>query len=529
MNKNTFSFSLTSDEFFSVIHELRNYAACHEHLPENMEAFIAQAEELQLERIQADALAPAAAWMPPQETGGVIVPVPSSLKVITSASVQADPFELAGRLRNTWPGKVYVDYLKHYKLVRLIMRWIYRNGYPFYINQFATYFFNRKAKRWYSLTKLGEFVEKRKILKYKLADAAFVETPEPKVFPPCDQSFLVVPQNRYTFPEIYVATINDAMTYGGTNLILAGGEVVCHDLYDFERDYTSEELHGRTLIDPKLSRIRWLLHDKAPEPILEAATFVDACAPNYAHWMTEVLPRIVLFCADERFKGVPIVVNDGLHKNIMESLFLVAGTEREIIMLPVGRALAVDTLYITSVAGYVPFERRTNKLLGHTHGVFSPWPFDMLRKHIEGLVQNAKGQAWPEKIFLRRNSETRKVTNAAELEELLVGRGYIIVEPEKLTFLQQVQLFKNAKEIVALTGAALSNAIFCKPQTHVAILMSKHEDMIYRYWLNMLAPFQIRIFYVLGNIVKNHDLGIHGDFFVNSSDLIDLLDVIGER
>jgi hypothetical protein len=34
---------------------------------------------------------------------------------------------------------------------------------------------------------------------------------------------------------------------------------------------------------------------------------------------------------------------------------------------------------------------------------------------------------------------------------------------------------------------------------------------------------------VLGNIVKNHDLGIHGDFFVNETALMDLLEVFGKK
>jgi capsular polysaccharide biosynthesis protein len=464
-----------------------------------------------------------------REVADMIEHIHPSSKVRRVKAHQTKQHDIVTRLRNTWLGQIYATHLKCYSLVRLIVQWIWRSGYPFYVTHFSACLFNRKAKRWRPLTKLRYFAKKREISTCKLVEAALVETPEPKVFPASDQSCLSVPHNRYTFPEIFVATINNAMTYGGTNLILAEGEVVCHDLYDFERDYTSEELHGRTLIDPKLRRIRWLFHDEAPESISVAATFVDACASNFAHWITEVLPRIVLFCAEERFKGVPIVVNDGLHKNIMESLFLVAGTEREIITLPIGRALVVDTLYLTSVAGYVPFGRRTNKLLGHSHGVFSPRPFDMLRNQMHGLGQNTKDQVWPEKIFLRRTSGTRKITNAAELEKLMLVRGYVIVEPEKLTFVQQIELFKNAKEIVALTGAALSNAVFCKPGTHVAILMGKHEDMIYNYWSNMLAPLQVRVFYVLGDIVKNHDLGIHGDFFVNETALMDLLEVFGKK
>ena len=319
------------------------------------------------------------------------------------------------------------------------------------------------------------------------------------------------------------------MVYGGTNLVLADGGVVCHDLYDFTRDYTSEELHGRTRIDPKSARIRWLLHDEKPEPIPVAAAFVDACALNYAHWMTEVLPRIVLFCAEERFRDVPIVVNDGLHKNIMESLLFVAGADREIITLPIGRALAVGELYLTSAAGYVPFEWRTKRLSGHSHGMFSPAAFEMLRSRLKAMVTKTDGEGWPEKIFLRRNSGTRIVINTDELERLLVARGYVIVEPEKLTFLQQIQLFENAKTIVAATGAALSNAILCKPGTHVGIFMAKHKHMIYRYWSNMLAPIQVKVSHVLGKIVQNRGLGIHGDFAIDADCVNDLLDSFEEK
>ena len=525
MDDNTSPPPLTPEEAFNVIRELRRDVLRHEQLLEKTMAFLEQhSERSQHTNTEAAASVPTPAWMPSQGRSDVTQCIQSFAKIRKIEAHQIKPYDIVTRLRSTWLGLVYTRRLKRYTLVRLIAQWIWRNGYPFYANHLSARFSNRKAKRWRSLTKLSDFARKREISTYKLTNATVIATPEPKVFPVSDRGYLASPRGQYIYPKIFVATIKHALTYGGTNLILADGEVVCHDLYDFKRDYTSEEFHGRTLIDPKSKRIRWLLHDEAPEPIPVAATFVDACALNYAHWMTEVLPRIALFCADDRFPGVPIVVNEGLHQNIMESLLLVARADREIIVLPVGRALAVNELYLTSVTGYVPFERRTTKLSGHSHGVFSSWAFEILRSHLNALVQKADEEAWPEKIFIRRNSGARKITNTAELERLVVARGYVIVEPEKLTFLQQIQLFKNAKQIVAPTGAALSNAIFCKPGTHVAILMAKHENMIYNYWFNMLAPLQVRVFYVLGNIIKNHDLGIHGDFFVNSSDVLDLLD-----
>jgi len=475
-------------------------------------------------------------WTPSLSESSVAESVESSQKINKIAGVEANSHDIDTGLRNawtglrnTWLGQLYKGHLKRYVFVRRIARWIRRNGYSLYLKCIAVRLFNRTDKRWRSLIKLNDFAKRSEVSIYKFADATVVEIPAPTVFPACDHVYLASPNDRYKFPEIYVASIKNAMTYGGTNLILVDNEVICHDLYNFEHDYTSEEQYYHVLIEAKSSRIRWLMSDKVPESIPAAATFVDACATNYAHWMTEVLPRVAMFCAEERFHGVPIVVNDGLHKNIMESLFLVAGAEREIITLPTGKALAIDELYVTSVTGYVPFERRTTKLSGHSHGIFSPHALALVRKHMGAFFEKAELQEWPEKIFLRRNSGIRKFTNAAEIEKIMVNRGYAIVEAENLTFSQQVQLFTNANIIVAPTGAALVNAIFCKPATQVAVLMAKHENMIYRYWSNMLTPIRIKVSYILGNIVDNRQRGLHGDFVVNTNDIIDLLETLENK
>jgi len=419
--------------------------------------------------------------------------------------------DIVTRLRNTWLGKIYKDKLKGYQFVRWFVGVLWRNGYPLYSNLISIFPFGSKARRWRKIIRLNDYVKKFESPVCLLADAAVVETPAPTVFPTSDQSYLVSPHDNYSFPEVYVAAVNLATVYGGTNLIQVDGVVVCHDLYDFERDFTSEELHGRALIDPKQNRIRWLLNDKSPAVVAEAAVFIDSCASNYAHWMTEVLPRIALFCADERFKHIALIINDGLHENIMESLSQVAGVEREIITLGIGRALTVNTLLVTSVVGYVPFERRTKKLSEHSHGLFSPWGFELIRNRL-CLQPEGQDEMWPEKIYLRRNSGARKVTNASEIEKLLVGHGYVVVEPEKLTYLEQSKLFSRAKVVVGSSGAALANIIFCPPSAQIYIFISKYPGTSYWYWQNMAAASGKTVQYFFGEAVSGDIQGIHDDF-----------------
>jgi len=467
-----------------------------------------------------------ATWLPP-EAGAAMT---GRLPTIKLRKVDPHPCtpDIVTRLKGNWIGRLYLEHLKQIPLIRKIVITIWRNFYPVYARLVVARL-SPVARRWRPIIKMADYLEVSNIPSIKVFDAAKVDTPTPKVVPAEDQIYLVSPHNYYEFPPIYVAQLNDAQVYGGTNLVFVQDAVICHDLYDFERDYTSEELHGRHVIDAKKKRMRLVRSDATPEHLPVAAAFLDACAPNYAHWLTEVLPRIAAFCSVEQHANVPIIIDDGLHPNIMESLALVVGNDREIIALPVGRAINVGILYVTSVTGYVPFERRNTRLVGHSHGVFSPAALELLRNKIDAVDNGAENQSWPEKIFLRRNSGLREVANVAELENLMTSRGYTIIEPEKLTFIQQVKLFKNAKKIVAPTGAALSNAIFCKPGTQVTVLMAKHKNMIYRYWCNMLTPIGINVSYILGNTFEKKNVGIHGDFMVDTEDVVHLLEAVERK
>ncbi len=424
-------------------------------------------------------------------------------------------------LKRTWVGRLYVNHLKHIPLVRWLTIRLWRTLYSIYINIFLVFLGSHSAKRWRPLVKLGDYVKKLHLPTTKVFDAARVNTPPPKVFPVKDQAYLVSPHDHYVFPPVYVAELGEALIYGGTNLVFAQNAVICHDLYDFERDYTSEELQGRHVIDAKKMRMRLLRHDATREKIAVAATFLDACAPNYAHWMTEVLPRIATFCTLEQFANVPIIVNDGLHRNIMESLMPIVGSEREIITLPVGRAIQVDLLYVTSVAGYAPFEKRYANLKNHSHGRFCPPALQVIRDRIYSLTDGLSPKEWPSKVYLRRNSAARKITNEVEIERIFHKNGYFIISPENLNFLEQVAIFRNATDVVGSSGAALANLIFSQPTTGVSIFIARLEGTSYWYWQNLASSVTNRISYILGKSIEKNDL--HANFDIKIDDVINYL------
>jgi len=217
----------------------------------------------------------------------------SSMKIRKIEFAQDKSRSTLDILRESWFGNTYRKHLRKYYFFRQSSQWLWRTGYPVYVNYIAMHLFNREDKRWRKLIKLNEFVKKNNLLSCQLANEVTIEVEKSKVFPVSEQYLLMPSRSKYSFPEISVAMIGKSKVYGGTNLVLLEDEVICHDLYDFHRDFTSDELHNRTRINAKASRIRWLMFDEKIEAIARAAIFTDACAANYAHWMTEVMPRIV--------------------------------------------------------------------------------------------------------------------------------------------------------------------------------------------------------------------------------------------
>ena len=452
-----------------------------------------------------------AAWLPPANNSDITERLPT-LKVHRVAA-NTDTTDVLTRLKESWLGRIYIGHLKKIPLIRQLSFEVWRFFFPLYARSIAA-LTSHTARHWRPLVKLTDYVERTDISPIEVLSAARVETPPPRVLPTKDQALLVSPHDFYDFPSIYVAEISDAEVNGGTNLVFVDGAVICHDLYDFKRDYTSEELHGRHVLDRKKARLSRVKGDNKQEQMPAAAVFLDACASNYAHWLTEVLPRIAAFCSVEQYANIPILVDDGLHHNIMESLALVVGKNREVIALPVGRAISVDKLYVTSVTGYVPFDRRNTKLTNYSHGRFSPLAMELVRSSVLHAIEKRATQDWPKKIYLRRNTGPRQIINNSDVQKALLENGFTVIEPEKLTFLQQLILFSKVDDVVSPSGAALANQIFVRPEAKIHILIGEYADTSYWYWQNMACASGRKITYSLGRL-QDRKPTIHSDFVID--------------
>jgi len=144
------------------------------------------------------------------------------------------------------------------------------------------------------------------------------------------------------------------------------------------------------------------------------------------------------------------------------------------------------------IAVGIPEEKLVNQELGYTYHcddlflrqfsqidlVPTPLERDALARVANDLI-GAETLKLNRRLFLSRRSVTRETSgnyralqNEDALVEAFSARGYDIVEPEFLSFPDQIRLFAGADLIVGLGGAALFNVIFSPAATRIVSIES---------------------------------------------------------
>ena len=76
-----------------------------------------------------------------------------------------------------------------------------------------------------------------------------------------------------------------------------------------------------------------------------------------------------------------------------------------------------------------------------------------------------------EKIFISRADANlknkRNLKNNLEIENYFIKKGFNVLILSNYSFLEQALIFNNAKLVVGLHGAGLTNILFCKKRTKI--------------------------------------------------------------
>ncbi len=260
----------------------------------------------------------------------------------------------------------------------------------------------------------------------------------------------------YTAPRIACAALTGASVIGVSGLITLGGRLLRESMHAIDT-WRSESTVAS--LDPEHGAR--LKHPLAlPGTPLPGVWFSAITGPwrNYAHWLTEVLPRLYLFrllrgALPEARLLVPDFARHPAYARALQLLGLVGDSVRP---LADDAVVAPQTLWVApNIDVWCP-----------------PALCRIAAQALAAAVPPASAPAAGERLYLSREGSIRHVVNLPELVPLLRQHGFAVLRMETLTLDAQIHAMQQARYVIAEQGAAVCNIMFCRPGTRVLELFN---------------------------------------------------------
>jgi len=179
----------------------------------------------------------------------------------------------------------------------------------------------------------------------------------------------------------------------------------------------------------------------------------DERSPEYFHWLTDALPR--LLAVEEHTGKKPVILPDS-YQNIsyvQQSLEL----------------LSFEPYYYNR-----KFRLAVKQLYTANHTAESGNYNEKIINNLRDRLLPQKLTAPQKKIFVsRQKALKRRITNEAEIIPLLIAHGYEIHFFEEYDLKKQIKIMSETKSLIGLHGAGLANMLFM--QSGGSILELRNE------------------------------------------------------
>jgi capsular polysaccharide biosynthesis protein len=353
----------------------------------------------------------------------------------------------------------------------------------------------------------------RVVRESRIADVACnvreIHPPEPVLlsrleFPP--KAVVAPGATAFRFPAIQAFELEDAVADPEGQLPTNDEVVVFPDFVDFRRHQLPELRYNDYAISHSQETAQHRRH--WPDPwtgeLPEAIVMTSGYWQNWAHFLTELLPRILFADSHEPWRGAPLVVSAiGLANAHSLCRRLIPG-DREIVRLA-GSCRIKRAGYVSSV-GWAPYEyiydtKTAIPPFQQNDTAFSAYALDRVRDAAHRLVGVPLERRATRRVYIRRVSKVRRTLNAERVEAAFLERGFAAVSPETLSVEEQIRLFSDAQVIAGQAGAGLANMIFAPPGCRILAYTAFTPHANWTYWPTVANALGHRLHYLFGQAI----------------------------
>lgn len=231
---------------------------------------------------------------------------------------------------------------------------------------------------------------------------------------------------------------------------------------------------------------------------------------NYYHWFFDSLSRFFIFKKYYKFnKNDFFLIHNLKHDFQIQSLKLL-GIKNIINSYDTNHIKAQKIICIN-------FIRQFNLS-------FQKWIIIYFKKFL--LKRINKDYKKKLKIFIDRTGYAgsyRGIANREEFINFLKSKNFIILDPSKLKFLDEIKIFKSADIVIGIYGAGLTNMIFCRKNTKVIEIKPYYtKDNLYK---NMAINCNLKYSLIRSTIINKSETNrsYDGQLYVSTKKLKKLI------
>ena len=327
-------------------------------------------------------------------------------------------------------------------------------------------------------------------------------------------------------PDVSIASLRSVKVLGGTDSVIYENY-----LYHFELTMMKDhhDLKQPTIFYP-LDRSTFTLNISDESYIgdgLVAVNLLKEHSANYYHWITEILPKLILMLKhlNKIDSSIVILMDDAVAPQCLEvaRLFLsnYLKDRFEIRFVKKGELVHCDNLvYCTPT--WLSLDN--TKFLPNPVNEFFISTDVLTELHQEmGRLISPASRIHNRKIYIQRqNNRLRVLKNVHALERLMYKHGFEFIDPSHLSFEEQTSLFSQSKVVVGVSGAAFTNILFM-PEGSLAISLYPSAQSTNFYVFQPLADVaNVDLVHFLTDPEDDSNC-VHGDSSVNIEALDSLL------
>ncbi|MCO5977534.1 glycosyltransferase family 61 protein [Ideonella oryzae] len=276
----------------------------------------------------------------------------------------------------------------------------------------------------------------------------------------------------------YLTCLDEVDVRGRSELLLWRDQV----LHDVEGD-EAQRVRDQFIFDPQVLHAEadhwWVMDSAEPAPVIEEAFWLGGHhAHDFGHWLTEYLPKLATALRAGWSGGMPVLVDASAPATVRTALTALLPADTPLRLMSALERLHVRRLWCAPNVSYPGFCPLLASDDAAARLLTAPLRMATLIQTIGPRARQALDRPTGiERLYLARRPERHKaIVNHAAVDAVLAAHGFVRVLPEEHPFLEQLNLVRQARFIVAPEGSNALLGAFGGPGKQIAILTSPYTQ-----------------------------------------------------